>query len=340
VANWNNDFAEGDDPLSPADYISVLLNDGTGALGEAQNYEVGEHPTAVCGGDLDLDGDIDLVVTIEGNFYHDDLPDYVVVLLNDGGTFYQAGVVQVGDHPHSVYSGDLDGNGSLDLVIVNGAYNNTVSVLLNKGDGTFSDGVFYDVGYQPTGVAGGDVDLDGDIDLVVCNAGDLDGSVLLGNGDGAFSDGGRYEVSGEPSGIYLQDLDGDGDLDLTVSDRSSNGISLLFNRTVERITGIEEIGAHGVIPWKHWLWANYPNPFNAATLIPFDLAFSGKVTLGVFDVLGRKVRTLMEEPMSTGHYTILWDGRDDEGHPVASGCYFYRLRASTFSESKAMTLIR
>ena len=184
------------------------------------------------------------------------------------------------------------------------------------------------------------MDLDGDIDLVVCNAGDLDGSVLLGNGDGTFSDGGRYEVSGEPSGIYVGDLDGDGDLDLTVSDRSSNGISLLFNRTVEGITGIEEIGAHGVIPQKHWLWANYPNPFNSMTMIPFDLAFSGRVHLSIYDVLGQKVRTLVAGTMSPGRYTIPWDGQDDEGHPVASGRYLVRLQAGTFSDSKTMTLIK
>ena len=95
-----------------------------------------------------------------------------------------------------------------------------------------------------------------------------------------------------------------------------------------------------MIPRKHWLWANYPNPFNAWTVIPFELAFSGRVRLGVYDVLGRKVRVVVDQDMGHGRWEVGWDGRDDLGHPAASGRYLYRLQVSTFSDSKTMTLIR
>ena len=95
-----------------------------------------------------------------------------------------------------------------------------------------------------------------------------------------------------------------------------------------------------MVPIRYVLSASYPNPFNSLVIIPFDLAFSGRVRLNVYDVLGRKVRTLVEGVMSPGHHTIPWDGRDALGRPVASGRYVIRLQAEGFSQSRTMTLLR
>ena len=85
---------------------------------------------------------------------------------------------------------------------------------------------------------------------------------------------------------------------------------------------------------------NYPNPFNQSTKIEFSLAKSGFVTLNIYDILGRKVRTLVSEHLSTGYKSVQWDGKNDAGKDVVSGIYFYQLRVADFSEAKKMLLLK
>lgn len=95
-----------------------------------------------------------------------------------------------------------------------------------------------------------------------------------------------------------------------------------------------------VVPAVTYLTQNIPNPFNPSTTIQFGLASRELVTLSIYDVSGRLVRTLVNEPREAGLYTQSWDGRSAKNRTVASGVYFYRLRAGTFSETKKMILTR
>jgi hypothetical protein len=89
------------------------------------------------------------------------------------------------------------------------------------------------------------------------------------------------------------------------------------------------------------LGQNYPNPFNPSTTISFQLAAQEQVSLSVFDVAGRRIRSLVSgEVLGAGPHTAVWNGRNDQGSPVASGVYYYRLQAGTFSETKAMVLLK
>jgi len=83
------------------------------------------------------------------------------------------------------------------------------------------------------------------------------------------------------------------------------------------------------------LEGNYPNPFNPATEIRYDLPEAVHVQLVVYDVLGRQVRVLVDQPMSAGTHAVTWDA---SGLP--SGTYLYRLTAGAFTETKAMTLFK
>jgi uncharacterized delta-60 repeat protein len=85
---------------------------------------------------------------------------------------------------------------------------------------------------------------------------------------------------------------------------------------------------------------NYPNPFNQTTKIEFTLVTSDFVSLKIYDILGRKVRTLVSEHVPSGHKSVLWDGKDGLGNEVASGIYFYKLEAGDFTEVKKMVLIK
>jgi hypothetical protein len=85
---------------------------------------------------------------------------------------------------------------------------------------------------------------------------------------------------------------------------------------------------------------NYPNPFNPETEISFNLPDDGYVNLTILNILGQRVRMLVDEFQHAGHITIHWDGKDDQGQKVTSGVYFYRLDASNFTQTRKMTLIK
>lgn len=86
---------------------------------------------------------------------------------------------------------------------------------------------------------------------------------------------------------------------------------------------------------------SYPNPFNPQTTIAFELRSREAVSLGVFDLSGRLVKRLVEaEEYAKGSHEVQWNGRDDNGHRVPSGAYFYRLEAGQYSESRRMALIK
>jgi hypothetical protein len=101
-------------------------------------------------------------------------------------------------------------------------------------------------------------------------------------------------------------------------------------------------------PFEFDLSQNYPNPFNQSTKIDFVLKQSGLTTLMIYDLLGRKVKTLVEEELSSGYKSVLWDGKNDSGENVGSGVYFYRLKVTSsfsngtgdFSETRKLLLLK
>ncbi len=101
-----------------------------------------------------------------------------------------------------------------------------------------------------------------------------------------------------------------------------------------------------LVPQAFELSQNYPNPFNPTTSIKFTLparkdgGASLNASLTIYNVLGEKVRTLVDEPMSPGVHQRIWDGKDGQGNEVASGVYFYRLKAGEFSQTKKMVLLK
>ena len=94
------------------------------------------------------------------------------------------------------------------------------------------------------------------------------------------------------------------------------------------------------IPTAFSLRPNYPNPFNPSTTIRYDLPERAEVTIEIFDMLGRHVRTLIKQTQQPGHQSVIWDGRNEQGHEIASGVYIYRLRAGSFTQSHKMLLLR
>jgi hypothetical protein len=88
------------------------------------------------------------------------------------------------------------------------------------------------------------------------------------------------------------------------------------------------------------LFQNYPNPFNPETEISYVLPTACFVELFIYNLLGQKVRMLVDESQSAGLKNVKWDGKDENGVNVASGIYFYKINAGEFTQSKKMVIIR
>lgn len=88
------------------------------------------------------------------------------------------------------------------------------------------------------------------------------------------------------------------------------------------------------------LHQNFPNPFNPSTTISFDITNSGYVQLEIYNMLGQKVRTLVNQNLQHGSHSATWDGRTDTGLQVPSGVYFYVLRAGDITGTKSMMLVK
>lgn len=85
---------------------------------------------------------------------------------------------------------------------------------------------------------------------------------------------------------------------------------------------------------------NFPNPFNPSTTIAFSLKDAANVDLTIYDVAGRRVRNLVDERRDRGVYQITWDGQNDSGSRVASGVYFYKMIAGSFTDTKKLTILK
>lgn len=95
-----------------------------------------------------------------------------------------------------------------------------------------------------------------------------------------------------------------------------------------------------VTPLQNALSGNYPNPFNPETTIRFSTAAKGPVSIDIYNVKGQLVRKLVDEEKSAGNYSIVFDGRDNNGRPVASGVYYYRMQAGKFTSTRKMILMK
>ena len=93
------------------------------------------------------------------------------------------------------------------------------------------------------------------------------------------------------------------------------------------------------VPAEFQLHDNFPNPFNPSTVITYDLAVDGFVDLSIYNVVGKKVKTIVNQNETAGRKITAWYGRDDVGNSLSAGMYFYRLTAGGKVFTKKMVLV-
>ena len=211
---------------------------------------------------------------------------------------------------------------------------------------------------------------------VACNAGDVnhDGydDLLAGDEGYGYESGAVFfyfgssdmdsicdlAIYGGPTDFYfgksiagLGDVDGDGVDDFIVGARYTydpwdRGEAWIFAGDSTLPTDVEEEGHEDLVEFNI-LEQNYPNPFNSVTIISFKVHGKQKTenspirtTLKIYNLKGQLVRVLVDEVLNPGEYRVSWGGRNDQGKEVASGVYFFKLKAGEFIQTKKMVLIR
>jgi hypothetical protein len=94
------------------------------------------------------------------------------------------------------------------------------------------------------------------------------------------------------------------------------------------------------LPMEFALQQNYPNPFNPSTQIQYALPEAAMVTIAIYDMMGRKVRTLIHEQSSAGYHALLWNSTNDLGDPVSAGVYVYTFETAEFRDARKMILLK
>jgi hypothetical protein len=138
-------------------------------------------------------------------------------------------------------------------------------------------------------------------------------------------------------GLFDDDWRWDGGFYYKVAAIDVHGnVSVFATMGPDLVTGVVQTG----VPAVSYLGQNRPNPFGAQTRIEYGLVEDGDVSITIYDVKGRLVRSLVNGTRAAKHHSVVWDGRDNTGRVVAGGIYFCRMEAGPFVQTKKLTVLR
>ncbi len=175
--------------------------------------------------------------------------------------------------------------------------------------------------------------LEGGMDYVIQPGGNM--TFTHGSNGVNLTDGFTVEEGGIFSTVFDPNLDSEGDNPMYTA-MNNAGKNLYVLDTAKP----ENIGKPKNVPLKYELHQNYPNPFNPSTTIKYDLKNDGKVSLVIYDIIGREVIKLVDWNEEAGYKSVSWDGRNSTGSQISSGVYFYTLRTGDFVKTVKMVFVK
>ena len=101
-----------------------------------------------------------------------------------------------------------------------------------------------------------------------------------------------------------------------------------------------ETNIETILPERFTLYQNYPNPFNPVTTLRYDLPENSLVNITIYDMLGRQVKTLMDQTQDAGYKSVIWNATNEYGNPVSVGIYLYQIQAGEYISIKKMVLLK
>lgn len=346
----------------------ILINNGNGVFYDSEQVLGGPDDKYISAILIDVDGDTDLDALVASNLHHGEL------WINDGsGSFINSGQNIGNNEAFYMGVGDLDGDTDPDIILNN--LNKYDEVLFNDGNGNFTNsGQSIGDSLSWGHVALSDIDNDGDFDVFIGNHGSGICKIWVNDGMGNFSEYSNYPENGECIAIEdldndgdmdaitcgfqrfikiwmndgtgnfscldsldyegisvsLADVDNDSDIDVAIGFfQGPEGNKIYINQT---LTGVND---NFFEPTGYLMLQNFPNPFINTTKIKYTIPENMFVTLQVYDILGNKISSLVEEKMQVGTHEIEFSATW-----LPAGIYTYRLQTENFTQSKKMFLTK
>ncbi|MBK7771635.1 MAG: M6 family metalloprotease domain-containing protein [bacterium] len=372
AATWADSDGDGDQDVYRVmswQANQMVLNAGGTAYFNSGLMANGSSGQAAAWGDLDNDGDLDLYLVNDGQAD--------VCYLNEGAYFSTLEGPALGDAGpgRGLAMADLDNDGRLDIYVAR--FNAPDLLLFGDGAGGFTASYLPAVATGPTtSVACGDIDGDGGLDLYLSRDGQA--NVLLRNAIVSRGHWLHLDLAGKAPNLeaigarvrvvaggvsQLREVSAGGESLAQHARRVAFGLgastvadSVIVRwpdgtRTVRVAVAADQVLsiAHGIVsavdlptagPAVTVLHAPYPNPFNPATTVSFELAQAGPVELAVYALDGRRIATLLTGEFAAGHHQAVWQGQDDRGRAVASGSYVCRLQAGAQQMVRRLMLVK
>ncbi|HSL88295.1 MAG TPA: FG-GAP-like repeat-containing protein, partial [Ignavibacteriaceae bacterium] len=241
----------------------------------------------------------------------------------------------------STFTNDLNNNGKPELWIGGWGYINGVgSVMLYIYEADDNDQ--YSVVYTIALIGGIsffagnmfpiDLDNDGKDEVLIC----IDQNVLAleyNNDNYELYYIKRNELLHQNSIYYsatVDDFDADGYPEIVISmDQIENNLFRIFCRILKKSNTVDIADAISSESSQYNLSDSYPNPFNPSTTLRFKIPIEDRVTIKVFNILGKEIKTLLDETRQSGEHLITWDGNDSDGNKMPSGIYFITMLAAS-----------
>ncbi len=335
LADFNGDGRL--DIAAEAPYMNstkLLLNNGDLTFSVDYNASFNTDPLSLTAADFDNDGALDIATVNNG------YSNTGSIYLNDSLQFKPSGTFPIVPGSQNMVSGDFLGDGSMDIAFVNQG-SNSISWLVNR------DSVGYDFSAQSLDFGKVKAGQTGKDTVTVFNTGILPLAV-----DTAFTRSGSFALSINRTSLvagdslyipisFSPDSAGGFTDTLTVVLGTDSAVSVFLHGQGTPLTGIKKFGDD--VPSEFALYQNYPNPFNPSTTIRFAVPGRSRVSITLYDILGRVVARLVDGDFTPGYYTY-----DLNAEGYASGVYFYRITATlnsdreqtSFTSTKKLLLLK